>query len=159
MAENQTTVPGSSQPDPQAIHPRTLSGLPSGSQQVCDNSNRSESQGAIQPLSNAIFGSERPQQTTDEQLKITDELSSLAERVSQLTDSEEERNAIVRRLCGCIQPAVKLLDGNQEAAMRWMKTSNTALRGEVPLEMALRSDDDAHEVEQLIGRIQYAVFA
>jgi uncharacterized protein (DUF2384 family) len=52
-----------------------------------------------------------------------------------------------------------LLDGNQEAALRWMKKANHSLNGEVPLELALRSDDGAHEVEQLLGRIQYGVFA
>ena len=51
------------------------------------------------------------------------------------------------------------MKGNPEAAMRWMKTPIAVLDGEVPLELALKSDDGAYEVEQLIGRIQYGVFA
>ena len=163
MADKQTGVLGR-QPadvqDPMAIHTRALVGVsPGGSPPMPGPSIAALIPQIFRLLHDAAFGLVLPKAATEDQLKATQELALLADRVSQLPVSEDERNTVVRRLCRCIQVAVKLLDGNQEAAMRWMKTPNTVLDGDVPLEIALRSDDGAHEVEQLIGRIQYGVFA
>ena len=163
MPDKQTGVLGRQPPDasdPQAIHTRALAGvLQGGAQQVRGAADTPADARFFQLLQQAAFGLVLPKAVTENQLKAIRELSLLADRASQLPGTEDDRNAVVRRLCGCIQAAVKLLDGNLEAAMRWMKTPNTVLDGDVPLEMALRSDDEAHEVEQLIGRIQYSVFA
>jgi len=159
MAENQFAAPGRPLPDPQAVHTRALAGMSGDSKQIQGGVDTPAGKGILQHLQEAAFGLMRPQDATEDQLKATQDLSALAARVSELPVSEDERNAIVQRLSDCIRPAVKLLDGNQEAALRWMNTPIAVLDGEVPLELALGSDDGAYEVEQLIGRIQYGVFA
>lgn len=155
MRGNHSAVLGREQPDPAdppAVHNRALAGsLPSAPQQLRGATEASARTRFFQLFQEAAIELTLPKKATEEQLAAIRELSLLADRVSQLPVADEERNAVKRRLCGCIQQAVRLLDGNQEAAVRWMKTPNHSLNGEVPLELALRSDEGAHEVEQLSG--------
>jgi putative toxin-antitoxin system antitoxin component (TIGR02293 family) len=54
--------------------------------------------------------------------------------------------------------AIALFEGNAEGALRWLSSSQRALGGAVPLEMA-RTEIGAREVEALIGRLEHGVFS
>ena len=57
----------------------------------------------------------------------------------------------------CNSTAVQLYDGDQAAAVTWLKSPCRALGGEVPLDFA-KSELGAHEVENVIGRLEHGVF-
>ncbi|HTV46892.1 MAG TPA: antitoxin Xre/MbcA/ParS toxin-binding domain-containing protein [Phycisphaerae bacterium] len=54
--------------------------------------------------------------------------------------------------------AVDLFEGDIAAARRWLQTPQAGLGGSVPLEFA-STEVGAREVENLIGRLEYGVFA
>jgi putative toxin-antitoxin system antitoxin component (TIGR02293 family) len=54
--------------------------------------------------------------------------------------------------------AIALFEGDVEGALRWLSSSQRALGGAVPLEMA-RTEIGAREVEGLIGRLEHGVFS
>ena len=54
--------------------------------------------------------------------------------------------------------AVDLYDGNEAAARRWLTTPARALGGQTPLDFA-DTEAGAHEVENLIGRLEHSVYA
>lgn len=48
--------------------------------------------------------------------------------------------------------------GSREKASRWMRTSNRALGGKRPLDL-LESENDAREVDRILGRIDHGVYS
>jgi putative toxin-antitoxin system antitoxin component (TIGR02293 family) len=60
------------------------------------------------------------------------------------------------RISRVLDASVELFEGDREGAVRWLRSPNRALGGEVPLDMA-KTEVGALEVERLIGRIEYGV--
>jgi len=54
--------------------------------------------------------------------------------------------------------ALELMQGNNEAAVVWLRSPQKLLYGESALDLA-RTEFGAHEVEDLIGRLKYGVFS
>ena len=57
-----------------------------------------------------------------------------------------------------VDKAIKLFDGDSNAATRWLNTPNKALSNQTPLDYS-GTESGAHEVENLIGRIEHGVFS
>jgi putative toxin-antitoxin system antitoxin component (TIGR02293 family) len=73
----------------------------------------------------------------------------------QLHPDESDRLLRASRVFG---RAIALFEGDVEGALRWLSSSQRALGGAVPLEMA-RTEIGAREVEGLIGRLEHGVFS
>jgi putative toxin-antitoxin system antitoxin component (TIGR02293 family) len=73
----------------------------------------------------------------------------------QLHPDESDRLLRASRVFG---RAIALFEGDVEGALRWLSSSQRALGGAVPLEMA-RTEIGAREVEALIGRLEHGVFS
>lgn len=71
----------------------------------------------------------------------------------RLTPEESER---VYRFARLLNRAEQVL-GGLDAARRWFKSTHPALPGRTPLQFAT-SELGAHEVEQLLGRLEQGVF-
>jgi putative toxin-antitoxin system antitoxin component (TIGR02293 family) len=71
----------------------------------------------------------------------------------RLNTVESER---LFRLSVVFERAVRLFDGDTAGARRWLSRRAKALGGLTPLEMA-ETDIGAHEVENLIGRLEHGV--
>ena len=54
--------------------------------------------------------------------------------------------------------AVELFEGDVAGARQWLQMPKPALGGEIPLEIAA-TEAGAREVEDLVGRLEYGVFA
>ncbi len=54
--------------------------------------------------------------------------------------------------------ALRLFEGDRDAAKHWLLTPQKALGGDVPLVVA-RSEAGAREVERLLGRLEHGVFS
>lgn len=81
---------------------------------------------------------------------------TLTRRLSQgarLTATESDRTV---RLARVYANAVEMI-GNEEKAVKWLRTPNRALGGERPLDQ-LDTDISAREVEDILGRIAYGVY-
>jgi putative toxin-antitoxin system antitoxin component (TIGR02293 family) len=61
------------------------------------------------------------------------------------------------RLSALFQKALEVL-GEPEEAKRWFTTPKKALGGKTPMEFS-ETDVGAREVEDLLGRIEYGVYA
>lgn len=72
----------------------------------------------------------------------------------RLTKEESDRLDRVRQL---VRQAVEVLE-SQEAARDWLRRPQIALAGFVPLELA-DTGAGIREVEQLLGRLDYGVYA
>jgi putative toxin-antitoxin system antitoxin component (TIGR02293 family) len=72
-----------------------------------------------------------------------------------LRPQESERLA---RLAHLYDQAVALFEGARPAAARWLQTRNRALGNHTPLELA-ETEVGARAVEDLIGRLEYGVYA
>lgn len=75
-------------------------------------------------------------------------------RRSRLSATESDRAA---RLARVYATAVEMI-GDEEKAAEWLRTPNRALSGQRPLDQ-LDTDVGAREVEDLLGRIAYGVYA
>lgn len=73
----------------------------------------------------------------------------------RLHPDESDRLLRASRVFG---EAITLFEGNAEGALGWLSSSQRALGGAVPLEMA-RTEIGAREVEGLIGRLEHGVFS
>jgi putative toxin-antitoxin system antitoxin component (TIGR02293 family) len=73
----------------------------------------------------------------------------------RLRPDESDR---VLRAAGVFDMAVKLFEGDADAARRWLQTPQPGLGGEVPLEFA-STGVGAREVERLIVRLEHGAFA
>jgi putative toxin-antitoxin system antitoxin component (TIGR02293 family) len=76
-------------------------------------------------------------------------------QAGRLAPDESER---LLRISRVLDAAVELFEGDRGRALRWLQSPNRALNGEAPLHMA-RTEIGAHEVEDLIGRLEYGVFS
>jgi len=72
----------------------------------------------------------------------------------KLHPDESERLLRAARL---FQKAIELFEGDAAAARTWLTTSNRALSGKRPIDLA-RTEPGAREVENLIGRLEHGVF-
>ncbi len=75
-------------------------------------------------------------------------------RRETLNTSESER---LLRISNLFQKALEIL-GDREEARRWFTTPKKALGGKTPLAFS-ETDVGAREVEDLLGRIEYGVYA
>lgn len=62
------------------------------------------------------------------------------------------------RISRIFDQAVALFEGDVSAARHWLESPQRGLGGEVPLDFA-STEIGAREVENLIGRLEYGVFA
>ena len=76
-------------------------------------------------------------------------------REGRLHPDESDRLLRASRVFG---HSIALFEGDVAGAMRWLSSSQRALGGAVPLEMA-RTEIGAREVEALIGRLEHGVFS
>ena len=60
-------------------------------------------------------------------------------------------------LASLFRKAIDLFHGDDESAMRWLKSPRPALGGETPLELA-KTDIGARQVETLIEQVRHGVF-
>jgi putative toxin-antitoxin system antitoxin component (TIGR02293 family) len=86
------------------------------------------------------------------------------EPISSPTNPRRIRKIRAKSAKGVVQftavfeKAIELFDGNTEEAMRWFQQPKKALGGKTPLDCS-KSEEGAHEVENLIGRLQHGVFS
>jgi len=73
----------------------------------------------------------------------------------KLTTAESDRVARFARL---LKHATDMMEGDQSAAVRWLKSPQAVLENETPLAYA-RTESGAVEVQQLIGRIEAGVYS
>jgi putative toxin-antitoxin system antitoxin component (TIGR02293 family) len=80
---------------------------------------------------------------------------TLARRKAEgkLDPGESDRLLRASRVFG---RALELFEGDNEAAGGWLSSPQPALGGRVPLELA-QSEVGAHEVENLIGRLEHGI--
>ena len=76
-------------------------------------------------------------------------------RARTLTPAESDR--LVRVAC-LVAMAYQLMQGDGEAARRWLQERHELIEGESPLERA-STDVGGREVEQLIGRLRHGTFS
>lgn len=62
------------------------------------------------------------------------------------------------RLSRVLARAVDLYEGNEEAALAWLKRKNRALGGVPPVDL-IKTEAGALQVEHLIGRLEYGVYS
>src|SRR5260370_7263799 len=82
---------------------------------------------------------------------------TLARRRSagRLAPEESER---LLRISNIFEKAVELFEGDADAAVQWLTTPKKPLTSHNPLQYS-RTEPGAREVENLIGRVEYGVFA
>jgi putative toxin-antitoxin system antitoxin component (TIGR02293 family) len=73
----------------------------------------------------------------------------------RLASGESER---LLRLSRVFEQAVRLFEGNVQAAVAWLKTPKRALGNKSPW-MYLQTEIGAREVEDLMGQLEHGVFA
>ena len=76
-------------------------------------------------------------------------------KAGKLNVDESDRVARFARL---LKQATDMMEGDQDAAIRWLKTPQILLEGESPLEYAV-TETGASEVQQLIGRLEHGVYS
>lgn len=76
-------------------------------------------------------------------------------REGRFLPNESDRLIRAARLFG---KTLELFEGNREAATQWLTSTQPALGGAVPLDLA-RSEVGAREVERLVGRLEHGVFS
>jgi putative toxin-antitoxin system antitoxin component (TIGR02293 family) len=73
----------------------------------------------------------------------------------RLSRDESER---LLRLAGVFESAVKLFEGDVDAARTWLQSPARAFGGDTPLAVA-ETEIGAREVEDLVGRLEHGVFS
>jgi len=73
----------------------------------------------------------------------------------RFSPSESDRLLRTSRLFG---KALDLFEGDREAALEWLMSSQTALGGAIPLDVA-KTDVGTREVEAVLTRLEYGVFS
>jgi putative toxin-antitoxin system antitoxin component (TIGR02293 family) len=68
-----------------------------------------------------------------------------------------EQSDIVVRTATVLARAIDVL-GDRQKAVHWLTTSNRALGGEIPITL-LDTSAGVHEIETLLGRIEYGVYS
>ena len=82
---------------------------------------------------------------------------TLARRRKQAENLTSEESDRVFRLSRVFSAAVRLFEGNSDAARQWFLAPNRAFTGQSPLDM-IQTEMGAREVENLIGRLEHGVF-
>ena len=98
---------------------------------------------------------EVPNSTLTELLQIPSRTLTRRRQAGRLAPDESER---LLRISRVLDAAVELSEGDRSRALRWLQSPNRALNGDTPLHMA-KTEIGAHEVEDLIGRLEYGVFS
>ena len=88
-------------------------------------------------------------------LKITRPTMTRRRQKGALSSNESDRTVRFARL---LLKATAMMEGDSKAANRWLSTPQDLLGGNTPLEYAT-TEVGAHEVEQLIGRLEYGVYS
>ena len=88
-------------------------------------------------------------------LEIPDRTLARRKAAGKYAPDESER---LLRLSTVFEKTVELFEGDVRAAVAWLKSPKKALGQQTPLEYS-RSELGAREVEDLIGRLEYGVFA
>ena len=73
----------------------------------------------------------------------------------KFTVDESDR---VVRFARLLKHTTDMMEGDQDAAIQWLKTPQLLLENQTPLEYA-RTESGAAEVQQLIGRIEAGVYS
>jgi putative toxin-antitoxin system antitoxin component (TIGR02293 family) len=73
----------------------------------------------------------------------------------RLSRDESER---LLRLAGVFESAVRLFEGDVDAARTWLQAPARAFGGKTPLAVA-ETEIGAREVEDLVGRLEHGVFS
>lgn len=68
-----------------------------------------------------------------------------------------EQSDVVVRTATVLARAIDVL-GDKKKAVHWLTTSNRALDGEIPITL-LGTSAGVHEIETLLGRIEYGVYS
>lgn len=76
-------------------------------------------------------------------------------RAGALSSEESDRLLRVARL---VSMAYEMMDGDEDAARRWLKEQHELLECESPLQRA-STEVGGREVEQLIGRLRHGTFS
>jgi putative toxin-antitoxin system antitoxin component (TIGR02293 family) len=87
-------------------------------------------------------------------LRIPQRTLTRRKREGRFHQDESDRLVRASRVFG---RALSLCEGDCDAARRWLSEPQKGLGGEIPLALA-RTEVGAHEVERLIGRLEYGVF-
>ncbi|MEW6567704.1 MAG: antitoxin Xre/MbcA/ParS toxin-binding domain-containing protein [Chloroflexota bacterium] len=86
-------------------------------------------------------------------LQIPQRTLTRRKQAGKLAADESER---LLRLSRVVDTAIELFEGEPQPAVEWLQSSNRALGGQVPLEMA-KTEIGAREVEDLIGRLEHGI--
>lgn len=90
----------------------------------------------------------------DEIHKFVVPARTLGRRTDKLSLEESDK---LQRLERVLNHAIRVL-GTTEKANRWLRKSNRALEGVVPIELLI-SETGARQVEEILGRIEYGMFS
>ncbi len=82
---------------------------------------------------------------------------TLSRRRKSGTLTQPESDAAVR-YARLLEQAIGMMEGDEDAALRWLKTPLPILGGESPLAHA-RTEAGGREVELLMGRIEHGVYS
>ena len=93
------------------------------------------------------------QQDLSELTEIPERTLARRKEAGKLAPDESDRLLRASRVFG---RALELFEGDVELARQWLSTPQTALGGLAPLELA-KTDVGAHEVESLLGRLEYGI--
>ena len=88
-------------------------------------------------------------------LEIPDRTLARRKAAGKFAPDESER---LLRLSTVFEKTVELFEGDVRAAVAWLKSPKKALGQQTPWDYS-RSELGAREVEDLIGRLEYGVFA
>ena len=83
--------------------------------------------------------------------------TTLARRRKAGTLTSEESDGLVR-VARLVAMAHEMMQGDEDAARRWLKEQHELLEGESPLERA-STEVGGREVEELIGRLRHGTFS
>ena len=81
---------------------------------------------------------------------------TLARRQDEKRLQADESDRLFR-LATLFRKAIELFHGDNEAAMRWLRSPRPALGGETPLELA-KTDIGVRQVETLIEQVRHGVY-
>lgn len=90
-----------------------------------------------------------------EAIRISPRTMTRRRTENRLSLEESDRLVTVSRV---LVMAINLFEGDIAGAVKWLTTPNRALGGETPIATAA-TETGSREVENIIGRLEYGVFA
>ena len=96
-----------------------------------------------------------PLQVLADVLSIPPRTLQRRKAAGRLEPDESDRLLRLSRIYG---KAIELFEGDNPAALQWLRSPLTALGGASPLAMS-KTEPGAQEVERLISRLEYGVFS